>query len=148
MTDQKHENGRAFKGFPHVEWLEMRTHETESGVVLLSVPYRKQLIGDMETGVIHGGVVTTLLDSGCGMAAIMRTGLIGFIATLSLRIDYMRPAKPDYFLWARCECYRVTRSVAFTRGLAYDDDPNDPVATSAGSFMLTKPKFNPKKALE
>jgi acyl-coenzyme A thioesterase PaaI-like protein len=33
------------------------------------------------------------------------------------------------------ECYRRTRSAAFVRGIAYDDDPADPVAHVAGVFM-------------
>lgn len=134
-----HNNGTLIKGFPHSEALDMRAHKTEGGDTILSVPYAEHLIGDPETGVIHGGVVTTLLDSGCGTAAIMKTGLMGFIATLDLRIDYMRPARVGKAVFAACECYRVTRSVAFCRGVAYEDSPEDPIATAAGAFMLTKP---------
>ena len=119
----------------------MRLMKTPMGEATITIPYDEKLVGDPETGVVHGGVVTTLLDTGCGIAAISRTGLMGGIATLDLRIDYMRPAKPGLSLTARCECYRVTRSVAFARGFAYDDDPADPVATAAGAFMITgKPK--------
>lgn len=136
----RHEDGRTFKGFPHTEALDIRGHDSETGVAILSVPYREELVGDPETGVIHGGVISTLLDTGCGLAAITTTGLAGGIATLDLRIDYMRPAKPGKAVFTRCECYRVTNSVAFARGVAYEDDPNNPVATAAGAFMITKPK--------
>ena len=140
-----HEDGQPLKGFPHSELVDMRMHEVSEGF-LASIPYSKQLIGDPETGVIHGGVITTLLDSGCGIAAIKETGLMGFIATLDLRIDYMRPAKPGKTIWAQCECYRVTRSVAFCRGAAFEENENDPVATAAGAFMLTKPPSKKAKS--
>ena len=37
---------------------------------------------------------------------------------------------------AEAECYRITRSVAFTRAFAHQGDPKDPVAAAAGTFML------------
>jgi acyl-coenzyme A thioesterase PaaI-like protein len=41
---------------------------------------------------------------------------------------------------ARATCYKVTRNVAFTRAVAYHEDPADPIAHSVGTFMVsTKP---------
>ena len=37
---------------------------------------------------------------------------------------------------AEAECYRITRSVAFTRAFAHQGDRKDPVAAAAGTFML------------
>lgn len=136
----RHEDGRVFKGFPQTEALDIRGHDSEKGVATLSVAYRDELVGDPDTGVIHGGVISTLLDTGCGLAAITSTGMAGGIATLDLRIDYMRSAEPGKAIFARCECYRVTRSVAFARGVAFEDDPDNPVATAAGAFMITQPR--------
>ena len=35
------------------------------------------------------------------------------------------------------QCYRLTRSVAFVRGLAFDEDPADPIATVQAAFALS-----------
>ena len=35
----------------------------------------------------------------------------------------------------RAECYRITRSAAFVRGIAHDGEPDDPIAHVAGVFM-------------
>ena len=114
----------------------------------LKVPYRMNLVGDPESGVIAGGVITTLLDHVCGMAIgaakSAETGAdtqgvarMGGMATLDLRIDYMRPAKPQRDVIGHAHCYKLTHSVAFVRAVAYEDDPADPIAAAQAAFMLT-----------
>jgi len=106
----------------------------------LKVPWREDLVGDPDTGVIAGGVVTTLLDHVCGLA--MNTGIVDGPTgpTLDLRIDYMRPAAPRAAVTAEAHCYKITRSIAFVRASAYDVDPSDPIATAQGAFARTAPR--------
>jgi uncharacterized protein (TIGR00369 family) len=113
----------------------------EGATVLL--PYREALIGNSETGVLHGGAVTALLDATCGLAVNLRLDVARRIATLDLRIDYLRPARPGNPVRARAECYRVTRQVAFVRATAYQDDLADAVATASGTFILFEDKRSP-----
>ena len=104
----------------------------------LRLPWREDLVGDPATGVIAGGAVTTLLDHTCGQAVWAALDRFMAIATLDLRIDYMRPARPREALLARAQCYKVTRSIAFVRASAYERDPADPVA-AAQAMMRTEP---------
>ena len=104
--------------------------------VILKIPYRADLVGEPDTGVIAGGVVTTLLDLACGWATALALTELTSFATLDLRIDYMRPAEPGRDLFASAHCYKLTRSVAFLRAVAYDADPSDPVAAAQAAFML------------
>lgn len=101
-------------------------------------PWREELVGDPDTGVIAGGVITALLDHVCGLAVTSRSLEGGFLstATLDLRIDYMRPAEPGKDIFAKAHCFKATRSVAFVRAIAYDSDPDDPVAAAQAAFML------------
>ena len=112
------------------------TLEIGDAVAILKVPYRPEIVGDPETGVIAGGVVTTLLDHASGQAVHAAMAHWTSIATLDLRIDYMRPAEPGRDIKARAHCYKLTRSVAFVRAVAYDRDPEDPIATGQATFML------------
>lgn len=104
------------------------------------IGYAQHLVGDPDTGVIHGGVITAMLDNACGRvvhAARSKSGdEDGAIATLDLRIDYMGGAEPGKDLYAKAVCYRLTHNVAFVRGVAFTDTENDPVATCVGAFML------------
>ena len=113
----------------------------DKGLATISLPYNPNLIGNPRTRIIAGGAVTTLLDQACGLAAI--AGFDGFaqLATLSLRIDYQRAAKPGETIIAEAVCYKTTRHVAFIRAIAHDGDEDDPIATAQSAFMLTGPLY-------
>lgn len=128
--------GRRMSGLPFSAEIDMRLHEAENGIAVLSVPYDPRLVGDPETGVLHGGVITALLDTACGCAVMASSPKLRSTATLDLRIDYMRPAAAGERVFCRAECYRLTRSIGFARAAAYLADPADPVATAQGSFIL------------
>ena len=130
--------GEPMEGLPFGRELAMRLHEAEGGVAVVSVPYDARLVGDPETGVLHGGVITALLDTACGWAVMAAPAPVRSTATLDLRIDYMRPATAGEAVFARAECYRLTRSIAFARAVAYHADPADPVATAQGAFILER----------
>jgi acyl-coenzyme A thioesterase PaaI-like protein len=49
----------------------------------------------------------------------------------------MRAAKPQRTVIGHGECYKLTRTIAFIRGIAHDGDPDDPVAHVTGTFMAT-----------
>jgi uncharacterized protein (TIGR00369 family) len=121
---------------PHMRELGIEFVSVDRGVAVTRLPYREELVGDPMTGVLHGGVVTTLLDSTGGAAVFSAIGVPTPIATLDLRIDYLRPSTPNAPLYARVECYKLTRQVAFCRGTAYNGDEKDPVASMSATFML------------
>jgi uncharacterized protein (TIGR00369 family) len=104
----------------------------------MEVPWREDLVGDPDTGVIAGGVVTSLLDHTCGLAiSAAAQGQMFGTATLDLRIDYMRPAAPRAGVTAEAHCYKLTRSIAFVRAEAWDADRADPIATVQAAFMMS-----------
>ena len=124
-------------GCPQARALGMELISLEKANAVLKANYREDLIGDPDTGVIAGGVVTTLLDHACGQSVFAALGAPTSIATLDLRIDYMRGAEPGVAIYAHAHCYKLTHSVAFVRATAYDRDPSDPVATAQAAFMLS-----------
>jgi uncharacterized protein (TIGR00369 family) len=121
---------------PHAQHLGMQVVETGPGLAVIKLPYRPELIGDPVRQVVFGGAITTLLDHASGLAVACALETLRAIATVDLRVDYLRAAKPGVDLFGRVECYKTTRNVAFIRGLAYEETPDDPFASCLGTFML------------
>jgi len=128
---------------PHIQALGLTTIELNRGSCLFQVRYAPHLVGNLETGVIHGGVITTLMDSAGGAAAFTVVPAGASVATLDLRIDYLKPATPGKSILGFAECYRQTRHVVFVKGYAYHDSPDDPIAHFVASFMIGSVGFAP-----
>lgn len=120
---------------PHPNALGFRLVTLDGTEPVMVCPYRDDLVGDPETGVVAGGVVTALLDHICGMAVWTAMGRLATIATLDLRIDYLRAAQPRRDLMARARCHKLGQTFAFVRASAYEDDPDDPVAAATAVLM-------------
>lgn len=128
---------RAFvDSVPHNRALGIEVLSMEREASVFRLPYREDLVGNPDTGVLHGGVITALLDACSGAAVFAVLPRMMPIATLDLRIDYLRPAEPGRDVIAHATCYKLTNNVAFTRAVAYHDDRDQPIAHSVGTFML------------
>jgi len=125
---------------PQAAALGMEVVKIENGIVHARTPYKPEFVGDPDTGVIAGGVLTTFLDQLSGVAAIHASDFAGAVATLDLRIDYMRPAEPGRDILAEAQCIRRSRTIAFIRATAFEDNADNPIAVSMASFMLTGAK--------
>ncbi len=118
----------------HFHQLGLAIEHVDARCVRVRLPYGEHLVGNPDTGVIHGGVLTTMLDTCCGFATLTALAQPELCPTMDLRIDYMRPATPGKTLYAEGEVYRVTDQVIFTRGVAYHETRDHPVAHCVANF--------------
>lgn len=119
----------------HSGWLGLRYSDHGDDWVELELPWREDLLGEEGQRVLASGPILSLMDMSSGMAIWRAMDDFSAIATLDLRVDFVRPAREGSPVFGRAQCYRVTRSAAFVRGLAHDGDVNDPVAHIQGVFM-------------
>ncbi|WBX85071.1 PaaI family thioesterase [Sphingosinicella microcystinivorans] len=132
----------AFLGFvPHVKALGLGFRAIGDDWAELTLPYAEHLVAypgdDGAPGIIASGAIFSLMDSVGGMAVIAKSKRMVRQATLDLRIDYLRPAEPGKTVIGRAEVTRLTRAVAFVKGIAHDGDAADPVALMTACYMFT-----------
>ncbi|KUP91169.1 PaaI family thioesterase [Tritonibacter horizontis] len=136
MADKTQLARQFIEAIPHSAALGMELTEIGEGRAVILMPYDTKLIGDPETGVIHGGAVSALMDTCCGAAVMSHPSAPSSTATIDLRIDYMRGATPGQTIRTTATCHHVTRNVAFVRAVATDDATDTPVATASGAFTV------------
>jgi len=103
----------------------------------LALPWREELVGIPETGVLASGAVVSLIDTASGTSVWVSLDKFLPIVTVDLRLDYLRPANRGETIVARCECVKLTRRIAFVRGIAHGDEGR-PIALSSATFMLNR----------
>ena|SRR5450755_3599735 len=138
---------RAQGSTPFIQALGAEVIAAEPGKSTMRLPYRADIVGNPDTGVVHGGVITGLLDHACGMAVGSALGVgagaaspstMRGIATLDLRIDYMKAAKPGADIFVFAECLKITHQIVFARGKAYQESQDDLIASATGAFIITE----------
>lgn len=125
------------QAIPHLKTLGIRYHGHGRGWSELALPYAEHLVAYPDGGVIASGAIFSLMDSAGGFSVMTAAERMQPVATLDLRLDYLRAATPGQTVIGRSEVQKMTRSVMFVRGMAHDGDPARPIAHMTGTFMFT-----------
>ncbi|MDF1736464.1 MAG: PaaI family thioesterase [Minwuia sp.] len=121
---------------PQIRALGIQVVSMAGSEAVSRLPYHPQLVGDPETGVVHGGVITTQIDNLCAVALHSRIGHYVPCVTIDLRVEYLKPSAPGLDVFARAVCRKVTSQVAFISATAWNEDENDPIALASCTYML------------
>ena len=124
---------------PHGSELGIRLEAIDGEEVTMRLPYRRELVGNIETGAIHTGALTVLLDHTLGIAGICSDQVGATMTpTLDLRIDHLRTAPAGRDIMATARVYRVTRRILFVEGFAWCESRDKPIARAVGSWVLMR----------
>lgn len=115
--------------------------------VKLRIDMRDELIGNFVHGILHGGVIASVLDTAGGMIAIANSfqrkehlteteRMMGIdkTSTIDLRVDYLRPGRGQYFI-ATSSVLRSGRKVAVTR-MELHNDEGILIAVGTGCYLV------------
>ncbi|MEW5774973.1 MAG: PaaI family thioesterase [Thermodesulfobacteriota bacterium] len=83
------------QGIPYNAFLGLQVDEVREGFCRLRLPFRPEFVGDSRRPAQHGGLISFLVDTCGGVAVWSCCCLDDRIATIDLRVDYLRPAPPE-----------------------------------------------------
>lgn len=125
---------------PFNRYLGIKATELKEGFARLEVPFRPELIGDPLRPAIHGGVLSTLIDTCGGAAAFTLITPPDTLSTIDLRVDYLRPGLQKTLV---CEA-KVTRLGNYVASVDmmvfHPDEPGVLIATGKGTYNIKRHK--------
>ncbi|WP_114416337.1 PaaI family thioesterase [Marinospirillum perlucidum] len=145
MTNQQKLLGvqRFMALIPHCKALNMQAEAVTDEGVLLSLEASSPFVGNAQRQLIHGGVLSVLMDTACGSAAIMQLPEPEVCPTIDLRLDHYRPATQGRKIYCRAWVTRLARQIVFTEGLIWQDEA-EPLVKGTGTFMRLGGERTPK----
>lgn len=115
--------------------------------VQVSFPMREELVGHYTRGMVHGGVISSIIDVTGGLAAFMgvqekmadkslkaRIEKFGRVSTIDLRVDFLLPGLGSVFT-ACAFPLRLGSKVAVTR-IELTNEKGDLIAVGTGSYTV------------
>ena len=107
------------------------------GMVEIELPFRADLA--QQHGYLHAGVVTSIVDSACGYAAMSLTPPGADVLSVEYKINLLSPAKGERVI-ARGRVVRAGRNLTVCAGdcFAVQDGAEKLVATMIATMMTMK----------
>jgi uncharacterized protein (TIGR00369 family) len=106
----------------------------EKGRVVIALPYAKHIC--QQHGFLHAGVVTTIVDSACGYAALTMMPEDSAVLTVEFKVNLMAPAKGERFI-AEGKVVKAGRKLTVTQGevISIEGDKRTTVAIMTATLM-------------
>jgi len=115
---------------PYWRTLGLELKEAEPGRAVFEASVRPGLL---QNGVLHGGVLASIADSACAVAAISRVFPASYATTINLQVSYLKPVIEGRFR-AVGRCVRAGKSVLFSQAEVFDE--KEGLVCSASSQLM------------
>ena len=124
---------------PMVKFIGVKVLDIDDGFVKLLFPYREEFIGDPRSKRLHGGYIATAIDSVGGAAAMTyMTSQDDDVATIDMRIDYLRPGKAREIIAEGKVLSKRRRSIVTEMKIYHSDDEERIIAIGRGVFNIKR----------
>jgi uncharacterized protein (TIGR00369 family) len=120
------------------KFLGVRVVEVRRSFACMALPFREEFIGDPIRRALHGGVISALADTAGGTAVWSEIAdPYGRVSTIDLRIDYLRPGKPEEIRVDAQVVRQGNRVGVADMRLYHPTAPDQTVATGKGVYNIT-----------
>lgn len=125
-------------GFPFHAQLGVKVDVIEPELVRLFIPFKPELIGHAKRAMIHGGVISSLVDICAGFAVWTRCKPEDHVSTITMSVDYLRPA-PAGDVYAEARVRLVGNRVGNARVEVWiGDNRAETVAEGRGVYNIKR----------
>src|SRR5947209_2180480 len=87
--------------------------KVEPGMVEIRLPYNESLT--QQNGFIHGGIITSIVDSACGYAAFTLTPAYHDVLAVEFKVNLINPARGQEFI-ATGHVLKAGKNLTFCEG--------------------------------
>lgn len=120
--------------YPLMDWLKPNVLEVEEGYVKMSFKAEPYMLNPL--GILHGGIVSTILDELMGAVSFTLARPNGFV-TINMNVDFLSPAKLDEVVWAEGAVVRAGKTVLHVKAELYNTE--NKLLAKATSNMIAVP---------
>ena len=118
---------------PYWRTLGMELKEVEPGKAVFEAVVRPDL---MQNKVLHGGVLASIADSACAVAAVSLIFPASYATTINLQLSYLKKITEGRFR-AEGKCLKAGKNVMFCEAQVFDQ--NQVLVCTATSQLLAIP---------
>ncbi len=146
LAEQAQAVREMFERIPFNQALGIELDEISTSRVVMHLSMKPELVGNFVHGILHGGVIASLLDVAGGATAMLgvfdrhrhlteheRATRLARLGTIDLRIDYLRPGRGKRFS-ASAVPLRAGNKVAVVRSELHNEE-GVLVAVGTGTYL-------------
>lgn len=148
LAEQAQAVREMFERIPFNQALGIELDEISTSRVVMHLSMKPELVGNFVHGILHGGVIASLLDVAGGATAMLgvfdrhrhlteheRATRLARLGTIDLRIDYLRPGIGESFRM-EAEVLRLGSRVASTR-MSFLDADGKLLSTGSAAYIVS-----------
>ena len=122
-----------YKKIPYYSTLGLELQEIGNGIAVFEILMREELT---QNGMVHGGVLASLVDSSCACAAFSLIFPEGYITTINLQVEFLKPVSNGR-LKAKAKCIKSGKNIFFCKAKVWNED-NELICTGSSQVLRIK----------
>lgn len=119
-----------YERIPYYSTLGLDLKEMGNGRATFQLNLRKELT---QNGMVHGGVIASMIDSACACAAISLVYPDGYITTIDLQIEFLKPVSKGSIL-AKAKCIKGGKNIYFCKAKVWNEE-NELISTGSSQLL-------------
>jgi uncharacterized protein (TIGR00369 family) len=119
-------------GVPYWRTLGLELKEVTAGRAVFECAVHEGLM--QKRGIVHGGVLASIVDSACAVAAISTLYPKANATTINLRVSYLKPLSQGIFR-AEGKCIKAGKTICFCEAQVFNER-NELVCTASSELMI------------